>query len=176
MSLRIGEMGYRAIVDHRIHYVSEVPTSLAHLREQRLRWFRSVYHVSSRCRDIITSSSMTICGKLILPYMLLNSARRAMMVPILLFGIFQFFTDTDPTSPLVWQAIAAVLIGAPVLVAVAAVLINRRPDALLAIPEYILFRAMRAWFTLESVLTIPINRTAKSFRTSALTTQSDTSP
>ena len=175
MSLRIGEMGYRAIVDHRVSYVSEVPTSFAHLREQRLRWFRSVYHVSSRCQDIITSSSLTIRGKLILPYMLLNSARRAMMVPILLFGIFQYFTDTDPTSPLVWQAIAAVLIGAPALVAVAAVLINRRPDALLAIPEYILFRAMRAWFTLESVLTIPINRTAKSFRQPSLSTQSDAS-
>ncbi|WP_339824360.1 glycosyltransferase family 2 protein [uncultured Parasphingorhabdus sp.] len=175
MSLRIGEMGYRAIVDHRIHYVSEVPTSFAHLREQRLRWFRSVYHVSSRCQDIITSSSLTMRGKLILPYMLLNSARRAMMVPILLFGIFHFFTDTDPTSPLVWQAIAAVLIGAPVLVAVAAVLINRRPDALLAIPEYVLFRVMRAWFTLESVLTIPITRTAKSFRKPSLSTQSDAS-
>jgi len=170
MSLRIGEMGYRAIVDHRVRYVSEVPTSFSHLREQRLRWFRSVYHVSSRCQDIITSSSMTICGKLVLPYMLLNSARRAMMVPILLFGIFQFFTDTDPTSPLVWQAIAAVLIGAPMLVAVAAILINGRPDALLGLPEYILFRAMRAWFTLESVLTIPINRTAKSFRKPSLST------
>lgn len=173
MSLRIGEMGYRAIVDHRVRYISEVPTSFAHLREQRLRWFRSVYHVSSRCQDIIISSSMTIRGKLVLPYMLLNSARRAMMVPILLFGIFQYFTDTDPTSPLVWQAIVAVLIGAPAMVAVAAVLINRRPDALLAIPEYLLFRAMRAWFTLESVLTIPINRTAKSFRQPTFSKQSD---
>ncbi len=175
MSLRIGEMGYRAIVDHRVRYVSEVPTSFGHLREQRLRWFRSVYHVSCRCQDIITSPSLTIRGKLVLPYMLMNSARRAMMVPILLFGVFQFFLDTDPTSPLVWQAIAAVLIGAPALVAVAAILINGRPDALLGIPEYILFRAMRAWFTLESVLTIPINRTAKSFKRPSFSTQSDIS-
>ncbi|WP_173206502.1 hypothetical protein [Sphingopyxis sp. BSNA05] len=68
------------------------------------------------------------------------------------------------------------LIGAPMLVAVAAILINGRPAALLGLPEYILFRAMRAWFTLESVLTIPINRRAKSFRQPSLSTQSDASP
>lgn len=172
MSLRIAELGYRAIVDHRLHYISEVPASFAHMREQRLRWFRSVYHVSSRCRSIIISKSFSIRGKLILPYMLLNSARRAMMVPILLFGIFQFLTDTDPTSPLIWQAIAAVLVGAPAMVAIAAVLINRRPDALLAIPEYLLFRALRAWFTLESVLTIPINKTARSLKKTSTQTKS----
>ncbi|MEW4467669.1 glycosyltransferase [Parasphingorhabdus sp. JC815] len=174
MSLRIAELGFRAIVDHRLRYISEVPASFAHMREQRLRWFRSVYHVSSRCRSIVISKTFSMRGKLILPYMLLNSARRAMMVPILLFGIFQYLMVTDPSSPLIWQAIAAVLVGAPAMVAVAAVIMNRRPDALLAIPEYLLFRALRAWFTLESVLTIPINKTARSLKKPSTQTKSHT--
>ena len=158
MSLRIGELGFRVMVDQRVKYVSEVPASFAHMREQRLRWFRSVYHVSSRCLPVIIGGSGSIRGKLILPYMLLNSARRAMMVPILFFGIFDLMTDTRSDSALVWQSIIAVLVGAPALVAVTAALVNRRPDALLAIPEYIAFRALRAWLTLESVLTITIRR------------------
>ncbi|WP_114520762.1 glycosyltransferase family 2 protein [Altererythrobacter sp. ZODW24] len=158
MSLRIGELGLRAMVDFRVEYVSEVPVTFAHMREQRLRWFRSVYHVSSRCLPIIIGKSQSIRGKLILPYMLLNSARRAMMVPILFFGIFDLLTDTTSDNALVWQSIIAVLVGAPALVAIAAILINRRPSALLALPEYLAFRAMRAWFTLESVLTIRITK------------------
>jgi cellulose synthase/poly-beta-1,6-N-acetylglucosamine synthase-like glycosyltransferase len=157
MSLRIGELGLHSVVDRRVHYTSEVPATFVHMREQRLRWFRSVYHVSSRGRGVIMTPSFNICGKLVLPYMLLNSARRAMMVPILLFGFFQLITDMSPGTPLVWQAIIAVLVGAPALVAVFAALINGKPAALLALPEYLAFRAMRAWFTLESMLTIPIN-------------------
>ena len=159
MSLRIGELGLRSVVDRRVRYTSEVPATFAHMREQRLRWFRSVYHVSARGRGVIMTPSFNICGKLILPYMLLNSARRSMMVPILLFGFFQLMTETSPSTPLVWQGIIAVLVGAPALVAVFAALINGRPAALLALPEYLIFRAMRAWFTLESMLTIPINET-----------------
>ena len=105
--------------------------------------------------------------------MLLNSARRAMMVPILLFGIFQFMTDTNPDTPLIWQAIIAVLVGAPFLVAVFAILVNGRPGALLALPEYLAFRALRAWFTLESVLTIPLNSTATLLNESSLVPAKD---
>ena len=48
ISLRIGELGYHSVVDPRIRYISEVPASYGHMREQRMRWFRSVYHVRKR--------------------------------------------------------------------------------------------------------------------------------
>ncbi len=161
MSFRIAELGYRAIVDQRVRYVSEVPATVAHMREQRMRWFRSVYHVSARAKDALASRTLSVRGKLVLPYMLLNSARRAMMVPILIFGLFQLLTDTGTDNILVWQSIIAVLVGAPALVAVFAILINREWWALLAMPEYLAFRAMRAWYTLESVLSIRIRRSAR---------------
>ena len=160
ISFRISELGYHAIVDQRVRYVSEVPATIAHMREQRMRWFRSVYHVTARAKDALVSQTLSVRGKLVLPYMLLNSARRAMMVPILIFGVFQLLTETSTDNVLVWQSIIAVLVGAPALVAIAAIVINREWLALLAMPEYLAFRALRAWYTLESVLSIRIRRTS----------------
>jgi len=168
ISLRIVELGYQAIVDRRVRYVSEVPATIAHMREQRLRWFRSVYHVTARARDTLAIERPSIRGKLVLPYMLLNSARRGMMVPILIFGAFQLFTNTGTDTGLVWQSIIAVLVGAPALLAVFVLLINREWYGLLCMPEYLAFRALRAWYTLESLLTIRINRSSREQKAEAM--------
>lgn len=160
VSLRIAELGYRTLVDQRITYISEVPTSFAHLREQRLRWFRSVYHVSARAHSLISSSNFSVRGKLVLPYMLLNTARRAMMIPLVVFGLLQLLVTSGSIALPHWQAIAAVLVGSPMLAATFAILVNMRPGALLSLPAYILFRALRSWYTLESALSIPITSTS----------------
>ncbi len=157
ISLRIAELGYHSLVDERVRYVSEVPTSFAHLREQRLRWFRSVYHVSARASSLIVSRRITIRGKLILPYMLLNNARRAMMVPLLVFGLLEAIFSHNTSYPLDWHAVLAVLLGAPLLNAVLAIVLSKEPRAFLSLPPYVFFRTLRAWYTLESALTIPIN-------------------
>lgn len=156
ISLRIAELGYRTMVDHRVSFVSEVPTSFVHLREQRLRWFRSVYHVSARARSLLSSPQFSIRGKLVLPYMLMNTARRAMMIPLMIFGLLELLITSKSIALPHCEAIFAVLIGSPMLTAAIAILANNRPRALLALPPYIFFRALRAWYTLESALTIPI--------------------
>lgn len=156
ISLRIGELGFNSVVDPRIRYVSEVPASYRHMREQRMRWFRSVYHVTSRCRDLIFSNWMTLRGKVVLPYMLMNSGRRAMLVPLILFGCLEYLGEFNPRSPIAWQAILAVMIGAPALMAALAAVLNGMPRAILALPDYLIFRVLRAYFTLESMLSISI--------------------
>ncbi|MEM9063442.1 MAG: glycosyltransferase [Pseudomonadota bacterium] len=156
ISLRIGELGFHSVVDPKIRYVSEVPASYKHMREQRTRWFRSVYHISSRCRDLIYSDWMTLRGKVILPFMLVNSARRAMLVPLLIFGALEYACAFNPQSPLKWQAIVAVMVGAPAIMAVVAALLNGVPKGIVALPEYLLFRVLRAYFTLESMLSISV--------------------
>ena len=164
VSLRIGEMGYRVIGDPTVQYVSEVPLTYAHLREQRMRWFRSVYHVSSRNRDYLDSRTPSLRGKLILPFMLLNSARRAMNLPLAIFGLLHLTLALDPGAPLTGQAVLAVMLGAPLLMGAFAALANGRPAALLGLPEYVLFRLLRCYLTLESVLSIafaPDRKTAK---------------
>jgi len=159
-SLRIAELGYRTLVDQRVGYVSEVPTSFAHLREQRLRWFRSVYHVSARAHSLISASNFSVRGKLVLPYMLLNTSRRAMMIPLVAFGVLELLITSGSVALPHWQAIVAVLIGSPMLAAALAILANNRPRALLSLPAYVLFRALRAWYTLESALSIPLMSTS----------------
>lgn len=154
ISLRIAERGYRIVVDARVTYISEVPVTMRHMREQRLRWFRSVFHVSSRSRQIILGRSRSFRGKAILPYMLINSARRSMMVPLVVFGVIELFLGAGTTGLLKWQAVVAVVLGASVLVAILAALVNGQPRALLGLPDYFLFRFLRAYFTLESMLTI----------------------
>lgn len=156
MSLAIGELGYRVKIDPAVRFVSEVPATFKHLREQRMRWFRSVYHVSARNADYLERWWPSVRGKLMLPFMLINSARRAMMLPLVCFGLIEFLTQFDSASALVWQAILAVIIGMPALMAVFACLLNARPRALLYLPEYVLFRALRSYFTLESLLSISL--------------------
>ncbi len=161
LSLRIGELGFHSVVDPKLRYVSEVPASYKHMREQRMRWFRSVYHISSRCRDLIYSSNRSLRGKVILPYMLVNSARRAMLVPLIIFGAIECLMAFNPMSPIVWQSVVAVTTGAPSIVAVCATLLNGVPRGIIALPEYLIFRVMRAYFTLESMLSILIDAEAE---------------
>ncbi len=136
---------------------SEVPESYTHMREQRLRWFRSTYHVSARCRELLSSKTFTLRGKIILPYMLLNSSRRAMMIPLILYGIIDYIIQFNDFNTIAWQSIAAVIVGAPTLVAIFCALINNSVKVLLYIPHYLIFRVLRAYFTLESLLTISIH-------------------
>ena len=157
ISLRIGELGFHSVVDPKLRYVSEVPSSYSHMREQRMRWFRSIYHISSRCRDLIYGRSKTLRGKVILPYMLINSARRAMLVPLIIFGGLEWGAGFNTDSPIVWQSIVAVTTGAPAIMAVLASLLNGVPKGILALPEYLIFRVLRAYFTLESMLSILID-------------------
>jgi glycosyltransferase involved in cell wall biosynthesis len=165
ISLRIGELGFHSVVDPKLRYISEVPASYRHMREQRMRWFRSVFHISSRCRDLIYSKQPTLRGKIILPYMLVNSARRAMLVPLVMFGIIEYACGFNPDTPIVWQAIVAVGVGAPAIMAVLSCLLNRMPGAILALPEYLVFRMLRAYFTLESMLSILIRRNGEDMET-----------
>ncbi len=156
ISLRIGCLGYKLVVDPKVKYVSEVPATYAHMREQRMRWFRSIYHISARCRDLIYGPDMTMRGKLILPYMLINSGRRAMMVPLLIFGLLELITPFDTGAHLQWQTVLALLVGASTIVAMIASLLDGSVKGILFIPEYLAFRILRAYFTLESMLSISI--------------------
>lgn len=154
ITLRISERGYRVVVDASIGYISEVPVTLQHMREQRMRWFRSIFHVSSRGRQIILGAGRSIRGKIVLPFMLINSARRAMMIPLIIFGLLELSLGSGLEGLLRWQAVIAVILGSSVLVAILAALVNRRWRALFGLPDYFVFRVLRSYFTLEALLSI----------------------
>lgn len=48
LTLQLGRLGYRAILDREIVIHEDVPTKLAEYREQRLRWYRSGAHLFAR--------------------------------------------------------------------------------------------------------------------------------
>lgn len=162
MSMRIAELGYRITVDPFVRYESEVPASFSHMREQRMRWFRSAFHISARCHQAMELKNGSLRGILILPIMLLNTAIRAMLLPLILFGTIESLEPFSQSARPQWQAIAAVVLGSPTLVAIGAILINRAPKGLLYLPEYTLFRLFRGYFTLESMLSITLKKRATS--------------
>ncbi len=156
MSMRIGELGHRIAVDPHVRYESEVPASYTHMREQRMRWFRSAFHITARCFEATKLSNHSLRGTIVLPIMLLNTAVRTMTLPLILFGLIELMEPFDTGPRPLWVAVGAVVLGAPTMVSVIAIVFNRTPRALVYLPEYTVFRALRCYFTLESMLSISL--------------------
>jgi len=62
-----------------------------------------------------------------------------------------------------WQPIVAAIFGASVFIAVFAALVNRMPGTLVHLPEFLLFRLLRAYFSLETLLTVNVVPRRRSF-------------
>lgn len=153
--LRIGRLGYRLINDPRIYVFSEVPRTLPSLREQRLRWFRSTFHVASRNRSAM-AARQGVRGTFSLPWALLQVVRRSLMVPILIFAAV--VAALEPTALYLrgGAAIGAVVVGLPFLVSACVLLAYRRFGLLLYLPLYTLFRLLRSYYSLEMLFTLPL--------------------
>ncbi|MBZ5737782.1 glycosyltransferase [Nocardioides mangrovi] len=151
--LRMGTAGYRCVSDPRAVYRSETPRTWAHMREQRTRWFRSIYHLSGHHRHAIFSSA-SMAGAVVLPLQLINAARRAMLVPMLIFAFLLLVVFHAVLPTLRWQPVVATIVGLPFLMAVLVCLLLGRPRAVLYVPEYLVFRLVRSYFTLAAVLSL----------------------
>lgn len=150
--MRLTAAGYRSVADPAAMYHSETPASYAHLREQRTRWFRSIYHLSAR-NGAILFDRRSMTGTFVLPFQLVNAARRAMLGPLLLFAVVTelFFHATFTTMR--WQPVVATLLGMSMFVTIGVCLV-RRPSAVKYVPAYLGFRVLRSYFTLLSALTL----------------------
>ena len=164
--LRTGRLGYRLINDPRLHVYSEVPATLAHLREQRLRWFRSIYHVASRNRSAMTMRQ-GVRGSFTLPWALIQSARRSMMVPILLYAVV--VAALEPTALYLRSGatVMAILAGSSLLISLAVLTAYRRWHLLPFVPAYLGFRLLRAYLSLDSLFTLPLGPVPQSNRQAA---------
>ena len=153
--LRTGRLGYRLINDPRLQVYSEVPATLGHLREQRLRWFRSIYHVASRNRSAMTMRQ-GVRGSFTLPWALVQSARRSMMVPILLYAVV--VAALEPTALYLRSGatIVAILAGSSLLISLTVLAVYRRWQLLPFVPAYLGFRLLRAYLSLDSLFTLPL--------------------
>ena len=93
-----------------------------------------------------------------------RAAGLAGSVPLAMFGALHLLLAFDPTGTLTGQAVLAVMLGAPALMGAFAALANGRVGALIGLPEYVVFRLLRSYLTLESVLSIAAAPPRKSDR------------
>lgn len=151
--LRITNLGFRAVSDPRAVFRTEVPEDLTHLREQRTRWFRSLYHITAHNRAMLFKGNL-ITGALVLPFTLLNGARRAMMAPLMIYGAIMFFIFGGIYEHPNLTTVAAVLVGMPFLMACTILILWRRIDLIAYMPVYMGFRLLRSYYTLGATLTL----------------------
>lgn len=150
--MRLTAAGYRSVADPKAVYYSETPASYAHLREQRTRWFRSIYHLSARNRAMLLDRR-TMVGTFVLPFNLVNAARRAMLAPLIIFAVIAGVAFGSTFSSLQWQPVVATLLGMSMIMTVV-VCLTWRPTAVKYIPMYLCFRLLRSYFTLASTLSL----------------------
>ena len=86
ITMRIGRLGYRIVMDLDVRVRTEVPETLAHLREQRQRWARGLFHMAGRNMSTIWMRQ-GLRGLWILPWSIFNASRRSMMIPILVCAL-----------------------------------------------------------------------------------------
>jgi cellulose synthase/poly-beta-1,6-N-acetylglucosamine synthase-like glycosyltransferase len=153
MSVRIGRLGYRLLVDMRIRVYTEVPGSFAHLREQRLRWSRSLYHVISRNMSAIRMLQGPR-GIWVLTSAVYFSTRRLVTIPLIIYALI--LLAINPADPALRQgaAIGAMVIGPQIFILAVTLLVYRRFLYIPFIPAFLLFRMLRGYFALESFFTL----------------------
>lgn len=150
--MRLTAAGFRSVADPQAVYYSETPVTYAHLREQRTRWFRSIYHLSARNRAILLDRR-TIVGTFVLPFNLVNAARRAMLAPLIIFAVIAGVAFQSTFTTMQWQPVVATLLGMSMIVTVVVCLVWR-PNSVKYIPLYLCFRLLRSYFTLTSTLSL----------------------
>ncbi|WP_245688063.1 glycosyltransferase [Rhodococcus phenolicus] len=150
--LRMDSAGYHTVADPKALYYSETPRSYAHLREQRIRWFRSIYHITAHNRGTLLDRR-SMAGAFVLPFQLINSARRAMLVPILIYAVLVEGVFRSTFDYLRWQPVVATILGMQMTLALLVCFFWWR-RSVRHVPAYLLFRLLRSYFTIGAVLSL----------------------
>ena len=164
ITVAMTSLGYRMVSDPKAKFYTETPDTLAFLREQRTRWFRSLYHVTAHNRSVLFRNG-SIIGCVVLPFTLLNGARRAMMTPLLIYGLIVFFLFGGVYAYPGFATVVALVLGMPFVLAFTVLAVWRRLDLLPILPLYMGFRFLRSYYTLGSTLSLiyPKTRSERGF-------------
>jgi cellulose synthase/poly-beta-1,6-N-acetylglucosamine synthase-like glycosyltransferase len=153
ITMRIGRLGYRIVTDLDVRVQTEVPETIAHLREQRQRWARGLFHMAGRNMSTIWMRQ-GLRGVWILPWSIFNASRRSMMIPILVCAVVVEFLDPTVFALREISVVAGFLVGLQLVVVSVLLLANRQFAAIPFVPAYLLFRMFRAYTAFETLLTL----------------------
>lgn len=158
-TVRIGRLGYRIIVDPTIRPLTEMPISIAQLREQRLRWSRGLFHMAARNLSAIPMRQ-GIRGVWLLPWTVLSGCRRLVAIPLILhLAIAQALGHpvlSVPRGPATLALALTFSLFLPTLILLA----YRQFDVVPFIPTYVAFALFRSYIGLETVLTLRLRGSA----------------
>jgi cellulose synthase/poly-beta-1,6-N-acetylglucosamine synthase-like glycosyltransferase len=150
VAVQIGRLGYKVVLDTSIHVYSDEPGSLGELREQRIRWSRSSFHVVARNLSALWMRQ-GIRGIWMIPLAMFGICRRAIVVPIMLYATTILAISPDDLFLRHGAAIAAVFLGPQLFIVTGALIARRQFNLLPLVPAYMLFRLFRAYIALESM-------------------------
>ena len=153
ITMRIGRLGYRIVTDLDVRVRTEVPETIAHLREQRQRWARGLFHMAGRNMSTIWMRQ-GLRGVWILPWSIFNASRRSMMIPILVCAVVVEFLDPTVFALREISVVAGFLVGLQLVVVSVLLLAYRQFAAIPFVPAYLLFRMFRAYTAFETLLTL----------------------
>ena len=153
ITMRIGRLGYRIVTDLDVRVRTEVPETLAHLREQRQRWARGLFHMAGRNMSTIWMRQ-GLRGLWILPWSIFNASRRSMMIPILVCALAVELLDPTVFALREISVVAGFLVGLQLVVVSVLLIAYRQFAAMPFVPAYLLFRMFRAYTAFETLLTL----------------------
>lgn len=157
LAVRIGRLGYRLVTDRRVEFFTEVPSTLGHLIEQRVRW-----HRGQLCKTARNKSSIVLRqglrGMLVLPWAALTACRRSLTVPILAGVTAASVVDPSIFSLRELTVIGATTVGLNLVVIALLLVVKRRPGLLPLIPAYVVFRVFKLYVAFAALLTLELRR------------------
>ena len=153
ITMRIGRLGYRIVTDLDVRVLTEVPETIAHLREQRQRWARGLFHMAGRNMSTIWMGQ-GLRGLWVLPWSIFNASRRTLMIPILACALVVELIDPNVFALREISVVAGFLVGLQLIVIALLLLAYRQFAAVPFLPAFLLFRMFRAYTAFETLLTL----------------------
>lgn len=155
LTIRIGRLGYLVVTDPSVRVYSEVPETLAHLREQRIRWVRGAFHVAARNLSAITMRQ-GVRGTVIMPWSLVSVMRRSIIVPTIVYAILVMIIDPSTIFLRNGATIGALIVGYSFTIVALILIAYRQFGLLLLVPAYMGYRVVRAYLALEMLFSLPL--------------------
>jgi cellulose synthase/poly-beta-1,6-N-acetylglucosamine synthase-like glycosyltransferase len=158
MTVRVGRLGYRIVSDASVRAYTEMPSTFAYLREQRMRWARGTYHMLARNKSGIVMMQGLRCVWM-LPWAGFIMFRRLMMLPFAAAGLFLVLLNHSSVPLQEISAGGALFLGVQLIQMIACMVLLGDTRLIASIPSYLIFRLIVSFYALETLLTLAFTRT-----------------
>lgn len=153
MTVRVGRLGYRIVSDASVQAYTEMPTSFAYLREQRMRWARGTYHMLARNKSGIRMMQGLRCVWM-LPWAGFIMFRRLMVLPFATAGLLLVLIDRSAVPLQEISAGGAIFLGVQLVQMTVCMAVLGDKRLIASIPGYVVFRMIVSFFALEALLSL----------------------